>query len=324
MPDTPTTQRRRALVLGGTGFIGGIARAGLAGAGYAVTAVARRPRTAPYPLIAADLLTDDLDALLAATRPAVIVNAAGAGWDEDAQEMSDANTLLVVRMLAAVAEADPRIRFVQIGSSREYAEAEPGFATSERAPTVPNSPYGRSKLRATEAVLAATRAGTVQGVVLRLSTVIGPRCPRAGLVGQVLAELAAAAAEDRTAELRLFALRASQDFLASDDLSAAVVAAAERPDAVGAVINLGYGAAIPVRNLVTTLIEASGVPTRLIEEERRPHRGALAWQRMDITMAAHLLGWAPRRSLRDALTAAWRAADPRSGDTPASVEPRSR
>lgn len=322
-----TSQQERALVLGGTGFIGRALCDALHEARYSVIAVGRRPTSGlPGRLLRADLMTADLEGLLAEVEADVVVNAAGAVWNPTEREMVESNTMLVGRLLTALASLDRRSRLVHLGSSKEYGPVPEGTTISENSHAHPLSTYGRTKLEATMAVLDATRRGEVDGVVLRLPTLIGPRSPAPSLLGRLSAELAEAARQERPAVVRLSPLTAVQDFLDVDDLATAVTAAARSRTAVGRIINLGYGEAIAVRTVVDVFIAVSGVRTRVVEE-RQTRQGdqastssgvpAANWQKLDISAARQLLGWAPRTPLRDAIARAWDAVDPRQ--TAASV-----
>jgi nucleoside-diphosphate-sugar epimerase len=70
-----------------------------------------------------------------------------------------------------------------------------------------------------------------------------------------------------------------------------------------------------VRWLVDTLIEASGIPARVVETAEPAggaHRGAgIDWQQIDPTTARRLLGWRPAWELTDSLRALWESAAPR-------------
>jgi dTDP-6-deoxy-L-talose 4-dehydrogenase [NAD(P)+] len=175
-------------------------------------------------------------------------------------------------------------------------------ATPEDRPPRPVNAYGRTKLRATRAVLEATRRGEADGVVLRLPTLIGAGGPRTSLFGRICAQLAE---DEPPVTLRLATLSACQDFLAAEDLAAGVLAAARTGDAAGRVVNLGYGEAIPVRSVVGRLLSESGVPATIVEQDGPRQDGWVDWQCLDITVAARLLGWTPRQSVREAMAAMW-------------------
>ncbi|MFI1768589.1 NAD-dependent epimerase/dehydratase family protein [Streptomyces sp. NPDC020800] len=318
-----TAPQPRALVLGGTGYLGRRLCTALDAAGWSVLAVGRRsvPVTAAR-LLVADLTSADISDVLAEAQPSLVVNAAGGVWQLSERELIDSNAVLVDRLVAALAKHPRAVRLIQLGSAKEYGTGPAGVAIAEDAVARPVSTYGRSKLSATRAVLAATRRGELDGVILRLPTTIGPGSPQVSLLGTVSAALAAAVRENRPAVLRLFRLTAHQDFVALDDLARGVLAAAQSRQAVGRIINLGYGEAIPVRSLVETLVAVSGWPTEIRDDAPPSGTDRIEWQRLDISAAAELLGWTPRQQLRDALIEVWSAVNPQR-DADAGVAPDS-
>ncbi|MEU5050223.1 NAD(P)-dependent oxidoreductase [Streptomyces sp. NPDC021096] len=309
-----TASQPSALVLGGTGYLGHRLCAELTAAGWSVVAVGRRPAPVTAArLLVADLTSDNISDVLAEAQPSLVVNAAGGVWQLSESEVIDSNAVLVDRLVAALAKHPRRTRLIQLGSAKEYGDVPAGMAVAEDAIARPGSVYGRSKLSATRAVLAATRRGEVDGVVLRLPTTIGPGSPQVSLLGMVSAALATAVRDNRTAVLRLFRLTAQQDFLSVADLARGVLAAARTRQAVGRIINLGYGEAISVRSLVETLVAVSGWPTEILDDAPPTGTDRVEWQRLDISTAAELLGWRPRQQLRDALTEVWAAVNPQGG-----------
>ncbi|MFH8619913.1 NAD-dependent epimerase/dehydratase family protein [Streptomyces sp. NPDC017979] len=299
------------VVLGGTGFLGRHACAAFATAGADVVAVSRRPGPAPdrsggpapdtarrVPL---DLLCADTASLARLCAGAdTVVNAAGAVWGGTEQEMADANTHLVERLVRTLTELPGRPRLVHLGSAYEYGPAAPGAVTDEDHPAAPNTPYGRTKLAGTQAVLRAATEGDIDAVVLRISMACGPGAPPSSLPGTVAAHLAAG-----RAEIRLAPLHAHRDPVDVRDVAAAAVAAASAPaggPATGRVINVGSGRAVPVRELVDLLIALGGRPLRVVEEAAaRGTRSDAPWLCLDVARARRLLRWTPRRSLEESL-----------------------
>ncbi|MEV6014622.1 MULTISPECIES: NAD(P)-dependent oxidoreductase [unclassified Streptomyces] len=304
------------VVLGGTGFLGRRIGAACAAHGARVHLVSRAaPASAAAPGVSAvglDLVTAsprEIAELFAAARPDVVVNAAGRAWQADEAQMAAGNAELVERVLTALAGLPgPQVRLVQLGTVHEYGAGAPDTATAEDHEPAPVTPYGRTKLLGTRAVLRATGEREVEGVVLRLANVIGAGVPRGSLFGRVAAHLGEAARADargeKPAELRLPALRAARDLVDADDVTAAVLAAATAPaaDVAGQVINVGRGTAVPMRALVDRMVELSGLELPVAEEaERSGSRTDVPRQCLDISRARRLLGWTPLRGLDDSL-----------------------
>jgi nucleoside-diphosphate-sugar epimerase len=318
----PGTGARSALILGGTGFIGRHVVQAFQQAGWDVAVAARRPGPVAAQAGARSLAVDlsaiapaELARRLTAELPDVVVNAAGGVWNATEQDMIASNVHATERLLEALGRCPIGPRLVQLGTVMEYGPTEVGVSVSENSPPSPLGAYGRTKLAATQAVLAAAAAGQVDATVLRVANVSGPGSPRASLLGQVADSLAAAVRSGRPAVVELSPLRACRDYVDVRDVADAVLAAATA-QAVGQVINIGRGEAVPVRALVELLITVSGVPARVVERVKQPGQpsstaAGVDWLRVDITAARERLGWQATRTMRDSLSAHWAGIDPR-------------
>ncbi|MET9535588.1 NAD(P)-dependent oxidoreductase [Streptomyces sp. NPDC006649] len=304
------TATRSVLVLGGTGFLGQHIGAAFTAAGDRVASAAR---SGPLRIDLATAAPRELAALLDRTRPDVVVNASGRAWRATGREMLEANAEAVGKLAAAVAVLPHRPRLVQLGSVHEYGPGTVGEGTREDQAPAPVTPYGRSKLLGSLAVLDAARTDDLNAIVLRLANVCGPGTPRGSLLGMIGERLAGGMRDSRDgapAELRLAPLHARRDFVDVRDVVDAVLAAAELPAPAPAdrVLNIGSGTAVPMRDLVGLMVTLSGLSIRIVEEsgDGTP-RTDVEWQQLDITKARRLLGWRPHRgaeeSLRDLLAA---------------------
>ncbi|MEU1280318.1 NAD(P)-dependent oxidoreductase [Streptomyces sp. NPDC005805] len=313
-PGTPRDTRAGVLVLGGSGFVGREVCALLAARGERVLSVARGAQDGlpdGVPALRLDLGSDGaglaLARLLDAERPHTVVNCVGSIWGRTDAEMAPAIVAPTERLLAALGRAAVRPRLVHLGSVLEYGPVPHGGTA--RGPARPDTAYGRAKLAATEAVLAAREAGAVDALVLRVANVAGPGTPAVSLLGQVAARLAAGAdaapGDNGPVTVELSPLRAHRDYVDVRDVADAVVRATD-PDvpATGAVVDIGLGEAVPVRELVDLLVAVSGVPARIVE---RGAPGPDDWMRVDPGPARDLLGWRPRHTLADAVRAYWEA-----------------
>lgn len=301
----------RAVVLGGTGFVGRHVCAAFGAAGYEVVAVSRGGRRPPGPPVRTavlDLLDDtpeEIRGLLDRERPAVVVNATGAVWNVTGAQLTAVNVHGVARLLDALGRLRRPPRLVQLGSVHEYGAVRLGDTIDESSPETPSTEYGRTKLRGSRLVTRAAAAGAVDAVVLRISNAVGPGSPRGSLPGRVASQLGEAADRGVPALLRLSPLRARRDFVDVRDVADAVVAAAGRPVAAP-VLNLGRGEAVSVRVLVTELIAAAGIEARIVEQGGEEARSAgVEWQQVSRAAARDALGWVPTRRLEDSLGALW-------------------
>jgi NDP-hexose 4-ketoreductase len=297
------------LVLGGTGFVGRNLCAAFRDAGYRVVPVARHSgaRVAGCDVRHLDAVRAapaELATLLHAERPAVVVNASGAVWGVSDDDMTRTNITLVDNLLAALAGLPWRPRLVHLGSVYEYGPQPAGVPVREDAPARPVAHYGRTKLAGTQRVLAACADG-LDGVVLRLTTAVGPGAPQQSLFGSIAARLAAGSRTGGPVPLGLPVLRGERDFIDVRDVADAVLAAAGTT-ATG-ILNIGRGRLVAVREAVDRLIQVSGVPVTVTAQPASgPRRDVgIGSQPISIDAARRQLCWTPRRDLTDALVALW-------------------
>ncbi|QLJ02151.1 NAD(P)-dependent oxidoreductase [Streptomyces sp. NEAU-sy36] len=291
----------RILVLGGTGYLGRhvterlralpgarLSAAGRTGAEYAVDLATDRP--------------ERLAKTLAAAAPDAVVNCAGATGG-DPVTLAEVNARGPAVLCAALREAAPTARLVHLGSAAEYGPGTPGVPVTESAPARPVTPYGATKLAGTLAVAAAA----LDAVVLRIGNPVGAGAPAAGLPGRVTA-LLRSAGPDPSAVLRLGDLSAYRDFVDVRDVARAAALAVTAPGPLPPVLNIGGGAAVPVRDLVHGLARTAGFRGRLEESAGGSARSAeVSWQCSDVSAAARVLGWRPAHGLDDSLAALWAA-----------------
>jgi len=188
---------RRAVVLGGSGFLGRHVCDAFVAAGAEVIAVSRRldrlPGTRCVRLDVAETPPGTLRDLLAAAAPTVVVNAAGGVWGVSEEQQIASNVTLVRNVVAAVAGLPRPARLIHLGSVHEYGPVAVGQPIDESTAPNPVDPYGRTKLIGSRHVLAACAAGRVDAAVLRVVNVTGPGAPAGSLLGRVAGQLRAAA-----------------------------------------------------------------------------------------------------------------------------------
>ncbi|MET8528315.1 NAD(P)-dependent oxidoreductase [Micromonospora sp. NPDC005172] len=308
-PSRDAGQRRRVVVLGGTGFLGRPICRALADQGHTVVAVARTPRdigpgvaVRALDLAAADV--DEITEMLRELAPDVVINSAGGMWGLNDAQMLAVNVTLVERLIEAAGRLPGRVRVVQLGSVHEYGLVPVDTSMPEGLRPAPVMPYGEFKLRCTTAVSEADRSGLIEGVTLRVGNVIGAGQPGHSLLGVVAGRLRDAQRAGERARLELAPLGSRRDFVGLSDVVAAVVLATTRPGAAGHVINIGRGVAASARDMVQLLIDSSGVPTDLVEAEQTGP-AETNWQRLDVGLAAEVLGWSPSDDLHTEMKQLW-------------------
>lgn len=295
----------KALVVGGQGFLGQHIVAALVEAGFDVTSTVRNP-TGKAGDTALDLLTSPADtvrAVLTATQPAVVVNAAGvvAGT---AEQLADGNVVAPLRLLSALARHAPAARFIHLGSAAEYGSAGAGRPAEDDDPE-PLGPYGVTKLAGTRAVLALAADVGLAATVLRVFNPVGAGAPGSTLPGRLAQQLRSVADGQ---PLSVGPLDTYRDFVDVRDVAAAVLAAAAS-DTPCRVYNIGSGRATQARELAERLVDIAGFGGSIQEQAPPSDRsGGLASQEANIDRAAAELGWSPRHELIDSLNELWRCA----------------
>ena len=172
--------------------------------------------------------------------------------------------------------------------------------TDERSPCSPASVYAITKQTQEELVRCVGAAYGFPAAVLRFFNVYGagqaPSNPYTGLIITFLSRLVRGEPLDLYEDGQM-----QRDFVHVNDVVAACVAAAERPQAVGQCLNVGTGERVTVEQVAHTLIDLTGVP---VEARRTPvaRVGDVRHVVADIRQARERLGYAPRVSLREGLS----------------------
>ncbi|MBV9449639.1 MAG: NAD-dependent epimerase/dehydratase [Streptosporangiaceae bacterium] len=301
------------IVIGGTGFIGGHIVTEFARSDRQVIIVSRHPPESQAKTRhgALDLCSTDIPRItqfLLAHRPGLIVNASGAVWRTSEERMWAVNSKMVNNIISAIITLPWRPRLIHLGSVYEYAPVPAGTRIDAKTPERPVSAYGRSKLAGTSAVLRATKAGLIDGSVVRLSNVTGAGSPPASLLGSVAERLTKLRGRG-PAVMRFGELTGHRDFLDARDVAAAVKLAAGR-SALGQMINLGRGEAVHVRRAVEMMVSVSGLPVSIEEAGENQASGnrdaGTDWIEVETLPAWQLLGWRPKVTLLESLRGLWK------------------
>lgn len=289
---------RRVLVTGADGFIGRALVAFASARDAHVTGIGRH---------AADIAdAGAVDRVFLAAKPEVVVHAAGLmDWRQDLELLP---SMLRVHVLgtANVLQASRRVgvrRVVCFGSAGEYGAAKPPLV--EDGAAEPLDPYSTSKLAATELARLFHRSFALDTTVVRPFNVYGLGEPERRLFPSVFAR-----ARSGGGEIACTPGEQQRDFVHIDDVAEGAWRAALSPNTPGAILNLGTGRAMRVRDAVDHAVRISGGNVS-------PRYGALPYRSGEpmILVAStdkcrSLLGWKPSISLEDGLARTFNASSP--------------
>ncbi|MDQ1655204.1 MAG: NDP-hexose 4-ketoreductase [Cryptosporangiaceae bacterium] len=290
----------RVLLFGANGFLGAPVRERLAAeAGVEVLTGGRSPLAD----VRADLATVGADALAELVRrasPHAVINCTGA-TSGDAPALVAANVIAVATLANAVLRGAPSARLVHFGSAGEYGRVTPGEATTEATPARPQVPYGVTKLAGTEILRSAREHDGLDAVVLRVFNPVGPDAPASTLPGRLARELRLAAGP-----VTVGPLDAYRDFVDTRDVADAAVRVALASGGLPAVLNVGTGKAVLLRDLAKELTALAGEGAEIAETGSGSERSSdVPWQQADISAIRAATGWAPRRALSTSLLDLW-------------------
>ena len=288
---------RRALLTGGTGYIGDKLTARLAATGWQVHALVRpesdaRRADAAVARHIYDGGTESVLAAVAAAKPDVVFHLAGllkgAHTAEDVEAVVGANVLLGAQLLEAMVAASCPT-FVNAGTYWEY-DADGYYA--------PNSLYAATKRAFQDLIVFYVRYHRLRAITLMLFDVYGPGDWRGKLISKLVASLQSGAPVAATGgEQRL-------DFVYIDDVTDGFVRAAavlqdEGTDAPGhRVFALNTGRRLTLKELVAVLDTIAG--RRLnIRWGDLPYRDNQIF--VPNRAAVRLPGWSPRVPLEEGL-----------------------
>lgn len=319
--DRSATPRRRALVTGGSGFVGGHLVAELLRRDYEVTTVDNLATGSPANLaahaddpwlraIVADVLAPGLLDDLVPVADVVFHLAAVVGVNlvvEDALGTVRTNVLGTEAVLSAAARHGVPVMLASTSEvygkclsvpCREDDDVLLGATRNSRWS------YAASKFVDEVLALAYVRQRSEPVVVFRLFNTVGPR--QTGRYGMVVPRFVSAALEGRPLEVYGDGCQ-SRSFLHVQDAVSGILALADEPAAVGQVFNIGGSQEIAIVDLARLVLQetdafgARGSEIRFVpyDDAYAPGYEDIRRRVADTTKLRELVGWRPQRSLRD-------------------------
>ena len=265
----------RAVVTGGSGFLGRYLLARLTQDGWQTTVLARKqtgrldvPEAVVGPL---PWSVERLAEILRATQADVVFHLLGASDAVASTEVYEVNLLTTVRLLEAMKLLSTPPAALLCGSAAEYGVVQPkDLPVSETHPCRPFTVYGISKYAQTLHALSRANAG-LRVVVARIFNPIGP-----GMGGHLaLASFARQIARARGMDFTLMVgnLDVTRDYIEAAEVARLLIALASLPSAYGGVYNICTGVETRLRDLVGMMIQTSGprVRTKVDPTRLRAH-----------------------------------------------------
>lgn len=217
-----------------------------------------------------------------------------ASWGTDFETYVTNNIVSTQYLLEHAAASSRLQRFVYASSSSVYGDISADHF-SEECRTAPFSPYGVTKLAAEHLCAVYASNFGLPASALRFFTVFGPR-QRPDMAFHRLISAAL-----QGSEFPLYGDGTQQrDFTFVQDIIQALLLAAQAKGPFE-VFNIGGGHVVSMNDVIATVEEILGTPIRIARHPAQA--GDVRRTSADISKARLMLGYGPRTSLQEGLTA---------------------
>lgn len=203
----------------------------------------------------------------------------------------DTNIKGTLNLLQAARDGNVR-RFVHTSTSEVYGTAK-FVPITEDHPLHGQSPYSASKIGADQIAISFERSFSTPVVVVRPFNTYGPRQSARAIIPTIITQLASGS---RT--IKLGNLKPTRDFNFVTDTVTGFLAAMDKKEAIGEVINLGTGFEISIGDTAKMIAELMGKDAKIVsdQERLRPDRSEVERLCASTEKAQRLLGWTPKLS----------------------------
>ena len=193
---------------------------------------------------------------------------------------------------------DVGVHRVVFSSSGTVYGNQPVQPVNEQAIPNPRSPYAVSKLAAEYYIKTIGSLWGIETVCLRVFNAYGPGQHIPAVHTPVIPGFLRQAWENGTVVVHGDGNQ-TRDFVYVEDVVNAMTSAATAPDVNQAIINIGSGAEISIRELVHEVLEVTGGNPEVVYNPR--NEGGLSRLCADISLAREKLGYDPVTTLADGL-----------------------
>lgn len=299
----------KALIVGGSGFVGKHLADYLNEAGWSVamSTLSSEDAAEENSVYRLDVLDqENISALLQKLRPDVIFHLAaqssvGLSWKKPSLTI-DVNIKGAVNLLEAIREiSDYRPRVLLVGSGEEYGHVLPEeVPVSEETKVRPGNIYAATKVAQNLLGSIYAKAYGMQIVMVRAFNHIGAGQQPTFVVADFCKQVAEAEAGLRKPVIQVGNLSAKRDFTDVRDVVRAYALLAEKGK-VGETYNVGSGHAIEINELLAQILALSevNIQVEIVAERLRPVDVPLI--EANIEKIKKDTGWYPVLSLRETL-----------------------
>ena len=298
---------------GAGGFIGSHLVELLVRAGYTTRAMIRYTsdsRTGNLALLPAEI-TNQIDIYRADLQDSEAVSNALAGMDavfhlgaviaipysyEHPNETVDINVGGTLNVLQAMRRHQTACGVI-VSTSEVYGTAQ-YVPIDEKHPLQPQSPYSASKIGAETLAMSFNHSYNLPIVIVRPFNTFGPRQSARAVIPTIISQ---ALTKDT---VLLGAIHTTRDYTYAEDTARGLMQAAQHPEALGKIVNLGTGISNTIGGIADRIIELIGRPVTIIanESERmRPQASEVLRLESDNRLAAQLIDWRPQYTFDDGL-----------------------
>ncbi len=249
---------------------------------------------------------DKVAELIDQTKPDYIIHLAGTFGTQDSLQIYKVNVLCIAVLLEAVRVHAPDVVMLTIGSAAEYGHIRPSeLPINEQIPCQPITPYGLSKLLATQVALYHHRVHGICTIIVRPFQLIGKHLTSRLAPGAFADQLKQALDKDLKV-VKVGNLESFRDFLDIRDAVEAIWSLCLNP-APGEIYNLCSGRPTKIADLFQMMTELCGVNVR-VEVDPALLRGAADISKVYgsyLKIKTHC-GWQPKINLEQSLQAMFR------------------
>lgn len=195
------------------------------------------------------------------------------------------------------ASLDAGVRLVVHTSTSEVYGTARYIPISEDHPLQGQSPYSASKIGADKVAEAFHLSFGLPVTTIRPFNTFGPRQSARAVIPTIVTQALTQSA------VHLGNLAPTRDFSYVADTVEGFIRIAERPEAIGQVINTGSGQEVSIGELAKTILDLVGVNVPIICDQQRvrPENSEVDRLRADNRKAREILGWHPQHTLEEGL-----------------------